>query len=40
MPGNVASVVLNQSEAEASMWADIELLRRLKEANMPSALAR
>ncbi len=40
MPGNVASVVLNQSEAEASMWADVELMRRLKEANMLSTLAQ
>ncbi len=40
MPGNVASVVLDQSEAEVSMWADIELLRRLKEANTLSTLAQ
>ena len=40
MPGNVASVVLDQSEAEASMWADIELMRRLKEANTLSTLAQ
>jgi len=34
-PGNVASVVLDQTEAEASRWADIELMRKLKEANAP-----
>jgi len=40
MPGNVASVVLDPAEAEASMWADIELVRKLKEANTLSALAQ
>jgi phthiodiolone/phenolphthiodiolone dimycocerosates ketoreductase len=35
-PGNCASVVLGPSEAEAAIAADIELLRRLKEANVRS----
>lgn len=39
MPGNVASVVLDASEAEASMWADIELMRKLKEKNTLSSTA-
>jgi phthiodiolone/phenolphthiodiolone dimycocerosates ketoreductase len=39
MPGNVASVVLDPSEAEASMWADIELMRKLKETNTLSTPA-
>ena len=40
MPGNVASIVLDASEAEASISADIELLRRLREANTLSTLAQ
>lgn len=32
-PGNVASVVLDRDEAEASRWADIELMQRLKATN-------